>query len=325
LEEAYRTRRLGEGPLGAVTLDHTPSELGPAVLELVRRNDAIALRHLFKTRFARARVAIEAGDVEGELAADLDRLACVAAVLADYAQHDWFDEVVGTLVDIYAIPFGEGDARRFGFSTRIAPSEVGPRTWLTLMERVYALGALVVRRREWAKVRTLTLQLPGPLVEGGYDTNWLRHAMTMASRAQKFGVDQKLSLLNLARGVASRLDCLRSDGVGPDSDLLLTSLCEFDVLSNIAAVGGAGTTDGRVFYPNFARFRQTRVQPVVEKLLRDSVMRSVIFPLGDDDLATALNVIGERAQQEGWRYDGFEGWEHTTIGEFISQHLPAPT
>ena len=44
------------------------------------------------------------------------------------------------------------------------------------------------------------------------------------------------------------------------------SIAQFDVLSNLVAIDDANSTQLKVFYTNFARFRQDRVQPVVEKL-----------------------------------------------------------
>jgi hypothetical protein len=327
LEEAYRTRRLGEGPLGSVNLDLDTGELNLAALDLIRRNDTVALRHLLSDALARARALIETDDVEDGLAELLDKLTCLAATFLEYDQPHWFEQLVAALVDIYAIPIREGDIRRFGYSTSIATEETAPRVWLVVIERVYALGALAVRRQNWRAVQTLTLQLPEPLVEDGYDSNWLRHALTMASRAQQFeqrGAGQQVSLLSLARTIISRLECLRPDGLDPEDEALLTSLTRFDVLSNVVAIGDAKTTDSRVFYTNFARFRQSRLQPIVERLISDAEMREELFPLGDDDLAIALNEIGQRARHEGWQFDGFDGWEGTPVEAFIKEHLPAP-
>jgi hypothetical protein len=144
----------------------------------------------------------------------------------------------------------------------------------------------------------------------------------MASRARHFDREGKqLSLLSLARSKAAELDCLRSDGVGADDDVLLTSIAEFDFLSNVAAIDGAyGLRPGRVYYSNFARFYQQRIQPIANRLLTDTEMRAAMFTRDDAELAAALQDIGKRAQQEGWRYDGFAGWEGTPVGEFIDQH-----
>ena len=170
----------------------------------------------------------------------------------------------------------------------------------------------------------LTLQQPQKV--DTYERNWLRHTITMASRAQHFheqsgGQTIEVSLLMLARADAARLDCLRSDGIGGDDDDLITSLVEFDALSNIVAIDSAGEAAGRYFYPNFARFESRRVIPIVSRLLSDPEMREILFTHGDPELAEALAVIGHLAEQEGLRFFGFAGWDDD-INCFISERAP---
>jgi hypothetical protein len=101
---------------------------------------------------------------------------------------------------------------------------------------------------------------------------------------------------------------------------MLTSLARFDFLFNIVAIGDAETAAAKAFYPSFARLRQERIQPIADRLLGASEFRQSLFPLSDEDLAVALVAIGERASHEGWAYDGFDGWGHTQVGEFIKDH-----
>lgn len=324
LETAYQSRRLTEGPLGSVNLDMDARELDSSALEFIRTGDTIGLQHLTNDAIARARGYVEAGEIESELGALLDKLACLAATFLDYGLSEWFERIVDVLRQIYSMPLGPGDAERFGFSGQISPAAKAPRVWLQLMTRVFGIGALAVRRRQWPAVRTLTLQLPDRLMD--YETNWLRHALTMLSRArhlqeQHEGRTFELSLLNLARADVTRLECLRTDG--PNDEEITTSLAQFDILSNIVAVVAAPEARfAKTFYPNFARFRQSRVQPLVELLLTDEQMRSALGVSDDASLASALNDIGGIAHQEGLRFDGFETWAHTPVGDFISQHLP---
>lgn len=327
LEAGVETRKLVEGSLGAVDLSLAPSEISQAALEFVRRGDEVALRHLTLDARDRARSAITAGDLNG-LAELLDKLACLAATFLVYGVQERFLEVVRVLVDVYGDAFGADDPSQFGYATSIHPNEPAPRVWLAIVERVMALGGLAVRQDNWEAVKTLAVQLPDVLIRGEYEVTWLRHAVTMASRAGHFEIEddegrpKSLSLIALARAVAARLRCLRPDLADAESDELLTSIAQFDVLSNVVAIGNAESISGRVFYTNFARLYQSRIQPIVERLLGDKPMRSTLFPGDDAQLAEALNVIGERATSEGWRFDGFEGWGHTPVGEFIQVNLP---
>jgi hypothetical protein len=272
-------------------------------------------------------VAIDSDDFDSEMSDLLDKITCVAATLLAYEEEEWFERVVATLARIYSSPLRDGDAQRFGHSTDINPNEIAPRLWLMIIERVFGLGALAVRRGDWKAVRILTLQRPERLTD--YDANWLRHGLTMASRAQHLkqkrrdGTDMELSLLSVARESIARLECLRQDGLAPDDDVLLTSLAQFDILSNIVAIDGAGDASGRVFYTNFARVRQSRIQPIVERALTDTEMRRVLFTDGNADLARALKTIGDRARHVGWRFDGFESWDGTPVDRFIADNLRA--
>ena len=49
---------------------------------------------------------------------------------------------------------------------------------------------------------------------------------------------------------------------GHGADAILTSLAQFDFLSNLAAIDGAGELDHKAYYTNWSRFRQERINPV---------------------------------------------------------------
>jgi hypothetical protein len=326
-QAAAATRTLAEGELGAVSLDLSPRDLGLASLEFVRRGDRIGLRHLFNDARRRARSFIERRDKEA-LDALLDSLTCLAATFLAYDEEESFEQVIKVLVEIYGIPFEEKDSTWWGYQGTISSEDFATQLWLAILERVFALGALAVRNENWNAVRSLTLRLPQHLVETEYEHNWLRHSITMASRASHFrqedeeGRAKELSLLSLARTVIIRLDCLRPDLSEGDADRMLTSLAQFDFLFNVVAVGDAKSAGPSVFYPNFARVRQERIQPLANRLVKDPEIRRDLYPLSDAELARALKEIGYRAHEEGWRYDGFNSWSGGPVHEFIEEHLP---
>lgn len=328
LERNTQARQLGQGPLGSVNLDLPADELTRAVLDLVRTGDRIALLHLLNEGARRGQGKASAGEVDDVLLDALDKLTCLAAAFLEYEQDEWLRRVIEVLSAVYSAAFRGRDSQWYGYQGVLSKDDPAPRIWLGIMERVFALGALAVRRRNWSAVRLLSSQLPEALVEAGYKTNWFRHAVTMASRATHLHQQDPenpgtiVNLISLARKRAVRLACLRSDGVGPDDEALLTSVSQFDLLANVVAAGEARSTDRRVIYPSFARLRQTRIQPIADRLIDDPPMREQLFPLGDDDLAIALREIGERAASEGWASDGFEGWNGTPTGEFITTHHP---
>ena len=310
-------------PAFSLSLD----EVTASALALLRAGDEIGLRQLLEDGRRRGRVYIDGELDEEQLLLLLNSAICLAAMFLAYEAEVWFDRTILLLVELYAAAATAERVVQLGLATQIAPTEEGPRVWLAIIRRIYALGGLAVRREAWRAVRTLTVQLPGPVAQNDYDANWLHHTLTMASRARHFGEEVRgqpqIGLIDLAREDSTRLDCLRSDGVRPEDDELLTSLVQFDVLSNLAAIDDARSVDGRVFYTNFARFRQSRIQPVVERLLTDDDMRVAIFRGSNADLAIALAAIGELAAGEGMWYDGFRGWTYTPVGQFIAENLPA--
>jgi hypothetical protein len=325
LRASRESREAVTASLGAVSFDLEPAALNLAALELVRAGDDIALRYLLNQALTRARGAIDRNELDSELRDVVDKLTCLGATFLAYEQRELFARIVSALAAIYSLPLEGDDARRFGLSSRIDPEEKAPRVWLLVIVNVYGLGALAVRLGDWEAVRELSLVRPNRLDD--YDANWLRHALTMASRAQHLQEDRddqtvELSLLSLARNEIDRLECLRLDGLAGDDDQLITSLAQFDVLSNLAAIDGSGEADGRVFYTNFARFRQDRIMPILELLLKDQDVRKAVFKRSDEDLAIALTTIARMAHNEGVRYDGFWGFDRTPIGAFIAEHSP---
>jgi hypothetical protein len=328
LGESVDNRKLTEAPLGTVDLTLPIGDLTQAALEFVRRDDEIALRHLSIDALSRARSAIAAGDAE-RLEELIDKLTCLAATFLAYGRNDQFEEMVKLLVGIYGAAFRGEEPMLYGYAGTIGSDKFAPRVWLAIAERVLALGGMAVRQENWDAVRILSVQLPGELERDGYEVTWLRHAVTMASRAGHFQRQDEngktdLSLIALARAVAARLACLRPDLGDADDDALLTSIAQFDLLWNTAAVGVNGSPDGKAFYPSFARFRQERIEPVVDRLIRDPGVRAALFPGTDAQLATALDEIGRMASNEAWRYEGFRGWDdRTVVGTFIRENLPS--
>ncbi len=307
-------------PLGAVNLDLEQFELNTAVLELARGTpDTIGFDYLLNEAVDRARVLLASSDTEAEFGDLLDRLICLAATLMRYAQADWFRLVVAVLAAIYRMPARPEIVEQYEYGTQIAPIDLAPRVWLAIIERIYGLGALAVREERWHAIRDLTLQPCAGNVD--FHKNWLSQAINLASRAQQ--LDEKVSVLTVARTDVVRLDCLRADGVPSDADELLTSLAQFDVLSNVVAIDGADLQRAAgVYFPNFARFYGHRVAPVVERLTSDVDMRDQLLEeLDDAELAEALNAMGAYAKRVGWQFDGFTSWSQP-VAEFIGLNLP---
>jgi hypothetical protein len=149
---------------------------------------------------------------------------------------------------------------------------------------------------------------------------WLRHAMTMASRAEllttRDGSQEVLdSLLSRARSVARRLEWLRPD-VEPEDEKILTSLTQFDFLADLVSMADSDNKSG--IFPNFARFYAERTQAAAQRLLRGPEMRKIIYPGDDQHFADALYTIDREALRAGFRYDGWEGYTRD-VNAFIRE------
>jgi hypothetical protein len=325
LENSYAARNLARAPLGTLNFGLAANEL-VAVLELLRDGDRIALNHLMNDGTRRAAAAIEHDD-EDELARLLDKIAGLGAVFLEYEQDEPLARIVELFAAIYSMPIGPLDGIRFGMSASIAPTERAPRVFLSVIERIYGLGALAVRLRRWEAIRVLTLQRPEGM--GDYYKNWLRHALIMGSRAEQLerrddnGQTIPTSLLTRAALVIEQEPALNPDST--NSYAILTSLAQFDLLANLTAIDDSGSTESAVFYPNWARFQQERIQPIANRVIADPEVRQAIFRNhGDADLAIAFQRIGEMAAKEAFRYDGFWGWGQTPVDEFIHKNAPPP-
>jgi hypothetical protein len=107
-----------------------------------------------------------------------------------------------------------------------------------------------------------------------------------------------------------------------DDDVLITSLCELDLLCALAATDEEGTPNPRVMFGNFVGWYSNRTDPLVVELLNDqSQVRRDVFRGDDRQLATALEVLAQRAL---YRWGGFgppwDGYEDERITSFLEQH-----
>ncbi|WP_158854638.1 ATP-binding protein [Saccharothrix deserti] len=316
LAEELRTGAAGQqvarGPAVEFNLALEPEVLTEAATELLRADDDIPLRRLLRRAAPEARAFFTAEDQEG-LAGLLDRLTSLAATFLELDRTTWFERVVDTLASIYELGF-----------ENVPPiyNNPPPRSavlWLALVERAVALGALAVRYENWEAVRYIASRRPEGMDK--FYTTWLRHASTMAARAELYvqqGADDDFVglLLNLAREVVRRLAPLRPDA-SPEDDKILTSLTRFDVLAALVSLADSGNRSG--LYPHFARFDGTRVEPVARRLLRDTAMRITIYPGDDRHFAVALREIDRAAQRAVFRYGGWDGYP-ADVNNFISLH-----
>lgn len=291
------------------------------VLELFRANDDIPLRSLLMDAVRDARVLVDKPDGEADLLTLLDRLTCYCAVAATHERWSWAESAVKALEQVYNLGFDT-----FGQTQRLNGLPAA-QLWLIIVERIMALGAMFVRKGAWDGVRMLVRRprQDGPFGAGG-DVSWIRHGSAEGANAGLFtradvdGRRVELSLLDMARVQVRAHPCLRP-GFNAEDEAILDSLCQFDFLSGMAAIAEAKDATNRVAYPSFARYYSHRTTPAVRELIENSEIRNNLFPLSDEDLATALRTIDERASKIARHYDGWDGFHDERIAAFIRKHL----
>ena len=188
LEAAYESRNVAAAPLGALSFDLDSESLAAAAIDLVRRQDTIPLTKLLADATNVASSLLGKHEFEVELADVLDKLICLAATFLTYEVTEWFDRTVDALAALYDLGLDD-EGQQFSYETRIQPDNWRPLLWLGILGRVSAVGALAVRTRKWAAVRLLAETRPTLLAD--YYGGWLRHGLTMASRASLLQEEQE--------------------------------------------------------------------------------------------------------------------------------------
>lgn len=306
--EGARALRVVEGPIETFDWQLDQATFRAAVLEVLRRNDHVALRSMLLHARDDA-VSMNRSD------SDLDRFRVlvnrVASVVATGVEfHDELATNLGivTLVEIYN--------RQPRSSNSWTDGDHGTlQRWLVLLSAVEALGGKAVRERDWHAVRLLTLQKP----QGTSDrySSWMRHALTVAARAgllPETRTDGSVIELGRAFAVANP-DLIRD--VADDEDRLLSSICQFDFLASVAILAHDQNAS---FYPSFARFYGRRTIPVVEELLSDDDLRGSIAPVDDLELAGILRIVDRVAQKESFRFAGWDGYESNLVQRFLAEN-----
>lgn len=279
-----------------------------------------------------------AGDVDqrDERLGALDQITVIACQAIVYGQEDSFRLAVAGLERAY-------QARLL--STRVLHGLGNDRDraqhYLDVLIRVLAIGSLAVRSESWVLLRDLACR---PIDEGGYVwTSWLRHALTMASRANLLngpqGENRGGQVLSLARALVAGESALRPDYPastelprGEDlshDDWLLNSLCEFDLWWCILAVAARKGEDSEsaAFYPSCSAFRQWRSHPTLRRIATEPGIREAAFGNASDEviansMVTVVTMaVGQSHQYGGW-WDGLG--TDPEVATYVQDHATQP-
>jgi Putative DNA-binding domain len=316
-----QAQRIARGPVASFTWQLDEDAFSATLVELVRARDDIPITLAFDAMDRDAAVALANGKVD-DLRTIMDRLASAAAIGITISRSAPLERAVRSLIGLYNLGYDSFGVPRYDLQAiRVAD------LWLELITRIYAVGALAVRKQDWSAVRVLTLQ-KGRGSDFDYYTNWLRHAVTEAARAGSFQAVEgerrvELSLLVMASEHVQRMSALRPDTTADDPEVL-TSLTQFDLVSIFVAIEDAGDLNTRSWYANFARFDWSRSEPALVKVLEDPSVRTALLPrLSDEELATAIREVSRMAQGEGFRFAVWAGWRSPTVQQFLEGHPSA--
>lgn len=187
---------------------------------------------------------------------------------------------------------------------------------LAIITRVYVIGSMAVRSSLWRFAHDLVLhRATSPGYPDYYYSSWIRAGQVDASRAGLFADTHAGMMISLARDLmqdhpAFRPDvsepAVATDGHIPGNDVLLNSLCRFDLL--YALVVTAEGRDHGGAYPASIAFLQRRADPLATLIATDESVRRETFPQSDDKaIAAAVREVYEVACREslssraGWR------------------------
>lgn len=290
-----------------------PVTLGQAIVAAFELPTTVRVEQFLNTAVAEADAARDLSEANRWLNA-LDALAVVACQAVIYGRDDVFTKTVDAIERVYTAT---------GPSDDVGVNDATAKHSLDVILRVFAIGALVVRKKAWTLLPTLVVR---PVQVSPHYTyaSWLRHGAVRAARANLLqgddGRNRGGQLISLARALVAHQAAFRPDYAESvalpaaeqlaHDDWLLNSLCQFDLWWCIVAAANveARRGHGGVFYPSCAALHQYRAQPSLQTIATDPAARSAVFPgLSDAAVATAMAIVVRAAVRESYNYGGF--WE----------------
>lgn len=285
------------------------------VLQDLRQGDEVALRRLL-VGLTRETALAARGPRGIERSAELlDRAVALVAEMVVIHRDDLFGDILRRLAASYETAL---------VNEHPASAVRAPVLGLMMLERLYAVGALLVRDGRLDLVRAVATQA---VRSRRGEVPFLIANIQRQARRGNFmhlidgGRPLHTWVLSRAAEAADRNHWLVPDMLG-DDDRLTTSLCEFDVLCELAAMSTSGGPSSRLVFGNFAGWFSERTDPIVAELLdRSSGARAAIFPQDDQALADALRLI-EHSGQAGWGsvMPPWDGFEDERIRRFLGAH-----
>src|SRR5690625_90795 len=305
LAVALREGGISGSDLVPLTVEMANSAFSEAVISHLESDDDIRLRQFIGKAAALISSAAEQDNA-------LEKLTILTAQALYFER----DVVARTVID-----------KLFSMYTSIGDSD--PVTLLAIITRLYVLGSLAVRLHQWGVMRDLVLR-PYQSNSGTYTySSWIRHGQVTASRNNLFSKNKRRMRTSDARKLMSENADLRRDvpesGVRrsedrTDDDILLNSLCQFDILyCSIVETQGEHRAGA---YPAAPALHQYRSDPAFELVATDMKARADMFPdISEKQIAESISLVFEGAKRESFNFGGY--WSSLPIAaeQFTSEHI----
>lgn len=308
LSESGRSSSVASGTASAFSWRLEPSAFVGAATELLRADDRVPIKLMMRgTRGDITRMTREPGEDPADLDLIFDRLTELAALGLILRDRELFQTSVEALVWAYnAIIDDDWGSPAPNLNVKAASY------WMSIVIRVVALGGVSIRERDWWAVRLLADRRP----RDDYEKTWLRHGLTMASRANLLveAHGRTRSLIAFADDVTSRMPLIAQD-TSNGSTNNLDSLCQFDFLACVAA-----QRQGWGWYPNFSAYASRRAEPAAVLLVTDSNLRTNLDVVSNDVLAQTLRDVSDTAESQGIRFGGWHGYNSKAVQTFLHEN-----
>lgn len=255
----------------------------------------------------------------------LDAIAVVAIHAAEHGRDDVFRLATDALHDSYT---AGGRAPTIDGGNR----PLSARHWLAVIERVLAIGRMVIAQKRFSLLPTLVDREIGVNSAGYTYASWIRHAQVNGTQHGLIP-EQGGNLLSAVRQLIGQRSWLRPDITTPTdhepgttldpNDALLNELAQFDLWWCVMAQTHRKRAIGLEFYPSCAALHQYRSQPAIDAIAANDDARRAAFPEQQiTAIAAALAAVIAVAERESWRYGGL--WDGVAVNSpaanFINEH-----
>lgn len=275
-------------------------------------SDDIVLRQFLRT----LKHTIWADTTLAETEAALDKWTIIACQALSVERRDLVELAIKLLHEAYV-------------SLPVAGPELTEKR-LAVVVRLYALGSLAVRLGEWETLRHIVLR-PAKVHPSDNDyvhSSWIRHGHVEAARAGLtkdddtggYLISTSRRLLLAERPMRPDLpDHLVPATSNPgDNDVLLNSLCQFDILYCLLVII-EGETSVKSMYPSSAAFDESRADPALVTVAGDKAVRATLFPNSTEaQIAAAIYRLLRLTIQEAFKFGGWWSGPPPSVQAFLT-------